>query len=196
VTRRVQQRTDELFETLERKWLADGGKTLAKAVKDLGRALDRASTAGVEVERKYLLRALPELPEGAREIEIEQGWLPGTTLRERLRRSVERDCRRYLRTVKFGKGLQRTEVEEETTPEVFEALWALTEGCRVKKRRYAVPDGDVVWEVDEFLDRDLVLAEVELRDPAEQVVLPSWLADHVVREVTGDGDYVNLNLAK
>ena len=64
------------------------------------------------------------------------------------------------------------------------------------KGGYAVEDGGVVWEIDQFLDRELFLAEVELDDPADEVVLPGWLADHVVREVTGDGDYVNLNLAK
>ena len=29
-------------------------------------------------------------------------------------------------------------------------------------RRYRVAEGDLTWEVDEFTDRDLVLAEVEL----------------------------------
>ena len=42
-------------------------------------------------------------------------------------------------------------------------MWPLTQGARVLKRRYLVPERDVVWEIDEFLDRSgLWLAEVEL----------------------------------
>lgn len=66
----------------------------------------------------------------------------------------------------------------------------------MSKRRHVVPDGSYTWEIDEFLDRDLFLAEVELNDPAEKVVLPEWLAPYVVRDVTGTKKYVNLNLAR
>ncbi len=92
--------------------------------------------------------------------------------------------------------MQRTEIEEPTTREVFELLWPLTEGCRVRKRRYVVREGDLVWEIDEFLDRELVLAEVELSHPAERPVLPDWLAPYVEREVTEDPRYTNLSLAR
>jgi CYTH domain-containing protein len=59
-----------------------------------------------------------------------------------------------------------------------------------------VQDGDLTWEIDEFLDRDLVLAEVEL-SPGEptDVELPAWLRPHVEREVTGDEAYSNFKLA-
>ena len=87
-------------------------------------------------------------------------------------------------------------VEEETTAKVFDVMWPLTEGCRVMKRRYSVPDGALTWVVDEFLDRELVLAEVEL--PSTEVVpaIPDWMAPVLVREVTGEDEYVNLNLAR
>ena len=61
---------------------------------------------------------------------------------------------------------------------------------------YPVPDGDRVWEIDEFLDRELVLAEVELEGEDEDVTPPDWLRPFVVREVTGEPEYVNVNLAK
>jgi CYTH domain-containing protein len=56
-------------------------------------------------------------------------------------------------------------------------------------------DGALTWEIDEFLDRDLVLAEVELPDPAAKFALPEWLEPFVVREVTEDPAFQNLNLA-
>jgi CYTH domain-containing protein len=59
-----------------------------------------------------------------------------------------------------------------------------------------VPDADVVWEIDEFLDRDLHLAEVELESASQNPALPRWLAPYVVREVTDDPRYTNLSLAE
>jgi CYTH domain-containing protein len=115
---------------------------------------------------------------------------------ERLRRVRTRERERYYRTVKSGTGLARLELEEETTRDVFEAMWPLTAGRRVSKRRYRIPDGGVVWEVDEFTDRGLVLAEVELSRVDQPVVLPDWLAPTVARDVTGEPEYVNANLAR
>ena len=49
---------------------------------------------------------------------------------------------------------------------------------------------------DEFLDRELFLAEIELPSEETEVVLPEWLSEQVEREVTGEDEYVNVNLAK
>ena len=164
----------------------------------LAAALDTAGeppALPLEVERKYLLRSLPHLLREAPYAEIEQGWLPGERLLERVRR-VRKDGRETLyRTVKLGKGVSRVEVEEETTPELFAVLWPATQARRVRKRRYAVADGGHTWEVDLFEGRDLVLAEVELPSPDTPVTLPAWLAPYVVREVTDEPAYVNANLA-
>jgi CYTH domain-containing protein len=59
-----------------------------------------------------------------------------------------------------------------------------------------VREGGHVWEVDAFLDRDLVLAEVELESEDEEAPLPDWLAPWVEREVTGEAEYSNVNLAR
>ena len=196
LTRRVQQRGRRLHERLEAEWLADGAHDLLEASGRLAAHLERLAAPHVEIERKYLLKGRPELPEEHYTVEIDQGWLPGKRLRERLRRRAGPNGTEYFRTVKLGEGVQRTELEEETTERVFEALWALTEGCRVRKRRHVVPDGDVTWEIDEFLDRDLWLAEVELSHPEQPVAVPEWLAPHVARDVTNAKKYVNLNLAR
>jgi CHAD domain-containing protein/CYTH domain-containing protein len=149
-----------------------------------------------EVERKFLLTGLPPLKNGEPPVEIEQGYLPGDRLVERVRRIASEDGVELARTVKEGSGLTRLEVEESVTPEVFDKLWPLTEGRRLRKRRYRVPEGNLTWEIDEFLDRDLVLAEVELSPggPTE-VELPGWLRPHVEREVTGEEAYSNFKLA-
>lgn len=151
---------------------------------------------GTEIERKYLLRALPEMP--AHDVlEIEQGYIPGRVLVERLRRQQAPDGTVTLyRTVKVGRGIERTELEEETTPRVFEHMWVLTEGRRVRKRRHVVREGGRTWEIDEYLDRELSMAEVELETRDDEVRVPAWLARVLVREVTGEREYTNHSLAR
>jgi CYTH domain-containing protein len=128
--------------------------------------------------------------------QIEQGYLPGERLAERVRSVKTASGTRWYRTVKLGSGVSRIEVEEETTDRIFRVLWRLTKGRRVRKRRYAVKDGDLVWEIDHFRGRRLVLAEVELSAENAPVEIPEWLRPVLVREVTGDPAYVNLNLAR
>ncbi len=149
-----------------------------------------------EIERKYLLSGLPAAVVGARRLEVDQGYLPGTRIRERIRRTVEGSAVRYYRTIKMGAGLERIEIEEETTRVFFDTVWPLTLGKRVRKRRYLMPVADGVWEVDEFLDRDLVLAELELEHVNQHVELPDFIESVLVREVTAEKSYANFRLAR
>jgi adenylate cyclase len=151
----------------------------------------------IEIERKYLLRALPTMPAVSDVLEIDQGYLPGAKLVERLRRQRSRRGEiRYFRTIKGGTGVERIEIEEETDQRVFDHLWQLTDGRRVRKRRYLVPQGRDLWEIDEFTDRVLVLAELELERASQQVTIPPWLSPVLVRDVTDEREYTNLALAR
>ena len=150
-----------------------------------------------EIERKFLLRGLPPRTRDAEMLEIEQGYLPGVRINERLRRSRHDGSTTYYRTIKSGAGIDRLEIEEETSEEFFTTVWPLTRGRRIFKRRYVVPEGDVNWEIDEFVDRSgLWLAEVELKSVEQKVSIPHWLSDYVVREVTDEGEYTNHALAR
>lgn len=151
----------------------------------------------VEIERKYLLRDLPKMPRAAAILEIDQGYLPGIKVLERVRREKsDAGSVRYFRTIKSGRGVERTELEDETDQKLFDHLWALTEGKRVRKRRYVIPNGRDNWEIDEFLDRPLVLAELELDHADTPVAIPDWLKPVLVREVTDEPSYTNRSLAR
>lgn len=151
----------------------------------------------LEIERKYLLRELPRFPRPIAILELVQGYIPGTNVKERVRRETsDAGVVRYFRTMKTGTGVVRTELEDETDERMFNHLWALTEGRRVKKRRYVVPSGDDRWEIDEFLDRPLVLAELELEQADSPVTMPGWLEAVLVREVTDEPEFTNRNLAR
>lgn len=155
-----------------------------------------ANNNDVEIERKYLLRELPARVDGVPSLEIDQGYLPGERINERVRRARSIDGVRYYRTIKSGSGIERSEIEEETSELFFTTVWPLTRGFRVRKRRYLVEDGGAMWEIDEFLDRDgFWLAEIELERVDEVVVVPDWLRRAIDREVTEDPRYTNHALA-
>ncbi len=181
----------------EAAWIEQDGVAALVEVAHVAHALTAAAGQQTEIERKFLLREAPPRALATPGVRIAQGWLPGETLRERLRRSVYADGKvEWTRTVKVGMGIARVEVEEATEPMLFETLWPLTSAARVEKVRHAVSDGAYVWEVDVFLDRGLVLAEVELPSADTLVTLPEWLAPYVIRDVTGESEYVNANLAR
>lgn len=150
-----------------------------------------------EIEHKYLLSGCPDIVLQNPPVLIEQGWVS----RLRLRKKVGSDNRvQYFGCFKFGRGLIRSEFERRIPPLLFGLLWPLTRGKRVHKLRYAVsvmtPNGERTWEIDVFLDRTLFLAEIEIPDPFEQVIAPSWLSDKIVREVTEDPRFTNFYLKK
>lgn len=157
----------------------------------------RATSAPpVEIERKWLLSALPPRVRGLTPATLQQGYLPGESLIERIRSVTRGAGTEWIRTMKLGRGISRIEVEEPATAALGEALFALTSGKRVTKRRYAVTDGALTWEIDDFTDRALVLAEVELPREDTVVELPVWLAPYVVREVTNEREFTNWQLAR
>lgn len=194
LAKRLQKRGRKAFRSVKDRWCDTGA--LQPQVDAIVEELSAHGGQTTEIERKYLLAGLPTLPNDAPVVEIEQGYIPGKRLQERLRRvRIATNERRYLRTLKSGDGLARMEIEEAVPKTLFNRMWPLTEGRRLRKRRYSVPDDGHTWEVDEFLDRDLVLAEVELHSSDEEVEIPSWLASVVVRDVTGESEFSNSSLA-
>ena len=186
-------------------WISRTPNALRKAVDAISNLVQHyapgsprdASDLPLEIERKFLLR---ECPPSARSIEpsrIEQGWLPGKIIKERLRRLTRPDGRVIcFRTIKYGRLQSRVELEEETPGDLFDLLWPLTRQARVRKHRHTVSEGHRHWEIDVFDDRDLVLAELELKSEDEKFAVPSWLAPYIVREVTGEKAYLNTELAR
>ena len=146
-----------------------------------------------EIERKFLVRKLPDDLTSYPSSDISQGYLVSLNdgLQVRLRKSGERHSLTYKR----GMGNVREEREVELTTEQFATLWPATEGKRLVKTRYEIPFGDRVVEIDVYHDRHegLVVAEVEFdtEEAAKDFQPPDWLGD----DVTGDPRYSNQLLA-
>lgn len=145
-----------------------------------------------EIERKFRLAERPDSLEGCVCEPIEQGYLvtDANGIEVRVRRVGERAAL----TIKSGRGLARVEEETSIEPEQFDSLWKLTEGRRLRKRRYTV-GADPAVEVDVYDGplEGLVVAEIEFdsRRDADRFDPPAWLE----REVTADERYANRNLA-
>ena len=146
-----------------------------------------------EIERKFLVRKLPDDLTAFPSTEISQGYLVSTDdgLQVRLRKKLEQ----YSLTYKRGLGNVREEREVALTPEQFATLWPATEGKRLIKTRYEIPFGDRVVEIDIYGGKHdgLVVAEVEFEDEESAISFqpPDWLGD----DVTGDPRYSNQLLA-
>jgi CHAD domain-containing protein/CYTH domain-containing protein len=191
----LESRGFQTFSQTRPTWLADRAEAFFQEIDRVADAIAALIGQGQEIERKFLLTGLPSLDRAEGPVEIEQGYLPGERLIERLRRIQSDAGVELVRTVKEGSGLTRLEIEEDVAPDVFARFWPLTDGRRLRKRRYRVPEGNLTWEIDEFLDRDLVLAEVELPEQRTEVPIPGWLQPLVDREVTEDSAYTNFRLA-
>ena len=146
-----------------------------------------------EIERKFLVRKLPDGLTTYPSNEISQGYLVSLDdgLQVRLRKSGER----HTLTFKRGAGNVREEREVELTAKQFDALWPATEGKRLVKTRYEIPLGERTVEIDFYHDRHegLIVAEVEFdeEEAAKNFQPPDWLGD----DVTGDPRYSNQLLA-
>ncbi len=171
------------------------------------------SGQGREIERVWILRAMPTIPQEAHtEVwQIEQGYLAPIASSEsalaalgfpegRLRRVVEPSGReRFFHTIKSGSGMVRMETEREITGVEFALAWPRTKGRRLVKTRHRVRVGVGaamrVWEIDQFRDFPLVMVEVELPSEQSACEMPAWIESLVEREVTFDARYRNAALA-
>ena len=152
------------------------------------------ASQGVEIERKFLLTALPDAVRDGAGDAIEQGYLAigsdGVEVRVRRRAGAS------TLTVKSGPGVRRVEEELPIDDRRFSSLWALSEGRRVSKTRHLVPlDGGLTAEVDVYADALAGLLTAEVEFPSEEAsrafTPPPWFG----AEVTGDPRYANQSLA-
>lgn len=146
-----------------------------------------------EIERKFLLKQLPDGLTSFPHEEIEQGYLAveagGIQVRLRKKGPV-----RSL-TFKRGNKSAREEREVRLSAEQFDALWPATADRRLTKIRYDVPWKDHTIEIDIYTGRHegVVVAEVEFPDEksCHDFVPPDWMGE----DVTGKSRYSNVVMA-
>jgi CYTH domain-containing protein len=154
-----------------------------------------------EIERKFLLRAMPAMLLADRPgEELRQGYV-----------AIDGDVEVRVRigaagatvTIKGGRGARRIEVEMPVSADDAEDLWSLAEGRTIHKTRHRIElstrgaGGSVrVAEVDVYHGalRGLHVVEVEFADDVDAAAFmpPAWFGP----ELTGDQRWSNARLAQ
>ena len=146
-----------------------------------------------EIERKFLLKQLPERLKQARRCVIAQGYLAAEPGGRHVR--LRKKGKTASLTFKVGRSAHREEREIVLSPKQFAALWPATVGRRLYKVRYEMPWKSFLIEIDIYRrkHKGLVVAEVEFPDrtACRKFKAPAWFG----REVTGNKRYSNVRLA-
>ena len=145
----------------------------------------------MEIERKYLVKTLPENLESYSCRFLEQGYLSTEPVVR-----VRQDNDKYELTYK-SKGLMvREEYNLPLTKESYEHLKAKADGRIITKKRYMIPLNQYTIEVEVFEGElaPLILAEVEFptEEDANAFVAPEWFGE----DVTFSTKYHNSTLSK
>ena len=145
----------------------------------------------MEIERKFLIKELPEGYASYPVQHIEQAYLCVSPV-VRIRRSNDA----YYLTCK-GSGLMvREEVELLLTEESYHHLLKKADGNVIAKERYCIPYQTHTIELDVFAPpfAPLIVAEVEFSTEEEALAFqaPEWFGE----EVTHDPAYTNAALSR
>lgn len=145
----------------------------------------------VEIERKFLIKKIPENLENYKSEKISQGYL---VVSEDIEVRIRKKGKNFYLTVKSGGDLIRDEIEIELQEKQFNTLWPLTEEKRIVKKRYYIPYENHLIELDIYSDqlKGLIVGEVEFKSEkqSEQFSPPDWFGE----EITADKRYKNKNL--
>ncbi len=145
----------------------------------------------MEIERKYLIKTLPENLEQYPLRVLEQGYLCTAPVVR-----IRRDNDKYELTYKSGGLMARQEYNLSLTADAYEHLREKVDGRIISKKRYMLPLGEYTIELDIFEGdlAPLMLAEVEFPtiEEANAFTPPEWFGE----DVTFDGKYHNSYLSK
>jgi len=146
----------------------------------------------LEIERKFLVINDAWRASASEGVPFQQGYIltrGGVTVRVRTAGDQG-----YITIKGQRSGITRSEFEYPICwEEAQEMLEQLCDPPIVEKTRYFVQIDGATWEVDEFRGDNLglIVAEIELKDEAQQITLPHWVGI----EVSDDPRYTNLQLS-
>jgi adenylate cyclase len=148
---------------------------------------------GFEIERKFLVSGDSWRDLVLRRTSMRQAYLTPNG-RTSIRVRIKDNSSATLTIKNRGAQLRRLELEYPIPILDAESLISLRSGSVIEKVRHIVVDSGATWEIDVFAGENegLIIAEVELRDENQHVVLPPWIG----AEVTGQTQYYNGSLAQ
>ena len=151
-------------------------------------------------ERKYIVELTGQMPDDSIESEITQTYLKGyPNAEERLRKRCWGRKTVYVHTTKRQTAENEELVtERQINQNLYELLLPLADPERhtIHKVRHSFIWKGQYFEIDTFLDEleGLVILETKGLVEGEALKLPPFM--NIVKEVTGDKEYYNYNIAK
>ncbi|GAD08457.1 Uncharacterized protein conserved in bacteria [Porphyromonas crevioricanis] len=146
----------------------------------------------MEIERKFLVPDLSAVPTPERTSHIVQAYLRADSRAVVRIRILDEQAFLCVKSPTDTSGLSRDEYEYPIPLEDAKAMMSLCLPGEIEKQRMLIRHEGLCWEVDVFSSphEGLVIAEIELSYPDQQINLPPWVG----KEVTGDPQYYNANL--
>ena len=159
----------------------------------------------LEIERKFLLSELPSVMPTELFIitqlylEREEGYSERIRMADRKEiTSPVFDPTIFTHTIKkyVSDGVYE-ETEKVITKEEYDVISKNNPDAKVVlKNRYVYPHNELKWEIDTFHTDNLTIAEIELPNEEYILEIPEFITNVMVKEVTGDKQYKNENIAK
>ncbi len=150
---------------------------------------------GMEIERKFTIKELPEDLAGYESRLIEQAYLT-TEPTIRVRREGDRYYMTYKGTGGDNTSLSHEEYNLPLTKEAYQTLSSKADGNIIRKERFLIPYDKYTIELDIFAEpfKPLIIAEVEFPsvDEANDFTPPGWFKE----EVTDKKEYRNAYLSR
>ena len=150
----------------------------------------------MEIEKKYLIKKLPDTLNDNKRYVIEQAYLSDAPV-VRVRKRVSPEKCEYFMTVKSTGMFAREEVESDISEKTYNVFLQEAKGNVITKERYILPLEDgLKAELDVFkgVFEGVIMVEVEFPDEeaAKKFTPPDFFSD----EVTFDKRFHNSNMSK
>lgn len=151
--------------------------------------------ANLEIERRFKLKSLPDV--GEQQYAINQYYGCDLKGNYRLRKRVSRDnsIQYFITRKKFLSYGTFEEDESEISDHDFNVKLRDCTKC-VRKKRYHFKYGGLLFEIDKFIDINLIIMEVELERIDQPILIPYTIRPLIEKEITGDKTMSNSSLAK
>ncbi len=148
---------------------------------------------GIEIERKFTLKNNSWRKDVQRSQRYVQGYLAGNDRSSVRVRIAGEKANLNIKSATLGIFRQEYEYDIPLS-DAEEMLEKMCEKPVIDKVRHFVEFANKTWEIDEFNgeNKGLIVAEIELNDENEVIILPEW-ADE---DVSHDTRYYNVCLVK
>lgn len=156
----------------------------------------------IEIERKFLLKAIPDL-KPTEVIKIKQWYLKIEGIWERAR-SMDSNIYgiKWVHTIKTRiSDISNIEEEWDMNKDEFDDFVKRCKSSKqnarfITKERRIYPDGELKWEVDVFSQKcHIIVAEIEIPTEDYELEIPEFIQKKSLLEVTGLKQFSNRSLS-